>query len=72
MTKLAYVIGNNDYRNFIRLNNPINDINGIGDVLTNVGFIVRRFANLGRDELSQCINDFGHELINHNIGLFYL
>lgn len=71
MTKLAYVIGNNDYKNWSNLNNPINDINGIGDVLTNVGFTVRRFTNLGYSGMSQCIYDFGHELINHNVGLFY-
>jgi hypothetical protein len=71
MTRLAYVIGNNDYMYWNKLINPVNDANGVAGVLASVGFKVRLFLNLNYKEMSQCMNDFGHELNDHNVGLFY-
>jgi hypothetical protein len=71
MTRLAYVIGNNEYKNWIPLQNPVNDANGISDVLLNVGFKVRLFTNLDFAGLTQSIYEFGQELKNYRVGLFY-
>lgn len=53
------------------MKNPVNDANGIAGVLASIGFKVRLFVNLSYTEMAQCIFDFGHELNEHNVGLFY-
>jgi hypothetical protein len=71
MSKLAYVIGNSEYKYWESLKNPINDALGISEALTSVGFQVKWFRNLDYSGLSQSIYEFGHELNNFRVGLFY-
>ncbi len=71
MTRLAYLVGNNNYQNWGQLQNPANDVLGISTVLENIGFMVRPFPNLNYADLSQCVYDFGQELNGFDVGLFY-
>jgi len=71
MSKLAYVVGLNDYQFWGKLNNPINDVKGISSILEKIGFRIKSFENLNYSGLSQCIYEFGHELNNFKVGLFY-
>lgn len=69
--KLALVVGCNDYEFAGKLKNPINDATGIKKELENLGFTVSIRENPNLRELKMAVDDFGVELKNFDIGLFY-
>jgi|GEM_PF-4774681 len=69
--RIALVIGNSQYP-VNKLTNPINDANGIADLLKRCGFNVIVKTDVNRKELNRIINEFGDSLIRHpGVGLFY-
>ncbi len=71
--RLALVIGNQDYVNFRKLRNPINDIKAIEKVLDELDFEVKFVQNATRDSLIESISSFGEELKKdtNTVGLIY-
>ncbi len=71
--RIALVIGNEEYVNFKKLNNPINDTKAIEKVLTKLDFDVKYVHNAIRDSLIEAIYQFGEELAKdtNTVGLFY-
>ncbi len=69
--RIALVVGIADYEHAGTLSNPINDSEDIENKLTGLGFKVIRKTNLGLKELKIAIDEFGEELQNHNVCLFY-
>ncbi|MBF0288104.1 MAG: caspase family protein [SAR324 cluster bacterium] len=69
--RIALVIGNSDYQKMGRLLNPENDAADMATALTDSGFQVTLKTNLDRTQMRQAIRDFGDELRNGAMGLFY-
>jgi Caspase domain/Sel1 repeat len=70
--KLALVIGNKDYyKQEDKLKNPVNDANDMADALQKLGFKVIKKTDLNRIDFERAIDDFGHQLENYEMGLFY-
>ncbi|MEL7122836.1 MAG: caspase family protein, partial [Bacteroidota bacterium] len=69
--KLALVIGCNEYEHAGKLINPINDAYGIKENLESLGFTVSMRKNPRLKELKMAVDDFGIELRNFDVGLFY-
>lgn len=70
MSKKAYVIGNGNYRDD-SLPNAVNDAEMMTNVLENLGFEVKTYKNLNRDEFGSCIYEFKTDLYGVSIALFY-
>jgi TolB-like protein/Flp pilus assembly protein TadD len=68
--RLALVIGNGNYAKN-SLANPVNDAKSIEEALKGIGFEVLRFDNLGQKEMARAIDDFGNNLRNYDVGLFF-
>ncbi|MDM8515286.1 SUMF1/EgtB/PvdO family nonheme iron enzyme [Desulfobacterales bacterium HSG16] len=68
--RVALLIGNEDYRSSPLLN-PVNDANGMGDVLEGLGFTVSVRKNLNWQEMNEAIVDFGGKMKNSELCLFY-
>ena len=69
--RLALVIGNSMYMYGGILSNPENDANDIGMKLQQLGFDVMLFNNLDQKNFKKAIDDFGMNLVNYDVGLFY-
>jgi formylglycine-generating enzyme required for sulfatase activity len=69
--RLALVIGNADYENGGKLFNTVNDSADMQKVLREVGFTVMSGDNLSGDQMKKLIKDFGRQLSQGGIGLFY-
>lgn len=69
--RLALVIGCSDYEYAGTLQNPINDAKGIEEKLQKLGFDVIVKENPNLREMKMIIDDFGLELENYEVGLFY-
>ena len=69
--RLALVIGNADYIYGGTLPNPVNDARSMSEALQKVGFDVLKFENLNQKDMKKAIDDFGTQLYNYDIGLFY-
>lgn len=69
--KYALVIGNADYTSAVPLNNPINDAQAIARTMENLGFIVFKYENLNQTETKRYIDNFGKQLTEHGVSLFY-
>jgi hypothetical protein len=68
--RVALVIGNSAY-SVKPLPNPINDATDIAHTLRQVGFKVIEKKNLDYKQMTQAIEDFGKEIRNGGVGLFY-
>lgn len=72
MNALALVIGNAKYAlEKDKLVNAVNDAEDFGKKLLNLGFIVRTVTDCNRETFDREIRDFGQELKNFDVGLFY-
>jgi uncharacterized caspase-like protein len=69
--RVALVIGNGDYRNFQRLDNPVNDAQGVAAALTAAGFVVTLKVDATREEMTQALTVFDQSLRKAEVGLFY-
>jgi len=68
--RIALVIGNSNYSSS-PLKNPSNDAKDMADALRNLGFHVILKANASKREMGKAIEDFGKQLKERDIGLFY-
>lgn len=69
--RLALVIGNSNYQFGGTLRNPINDARAMKAALQNLGFKVLSCENCTQNEMKRKIDDFGIELKNYDVGLFF-
>jgi uncharacterized caspase-like protein len=69
--RVALVIGNGEYRNFPRLDNPVNDAKGVADALKVAGFNVIFKTDATRADMMAAIDEFAVALSKADVGLFY-
>src|SRR5947209_13608522 len=70
--RLALVIGNGNYRNAPRLNNPVNDAHDIASALQGLGFEVIAGEDQTAEQMKRLILSFGERLRQGGgVGLFY-
>jgi hypothetical protein len=70
-SRLALVIGNNDYIYSQPLNSPVNDAKDMAKVLRGLGFTVIDRYNLKQRSFDRAVQSFEKQLHNYNVGLFY-
>ena len=68
--RTALVIGNSQYE-VGSLRNPANDAQDMGDALMKLGFDVTLKLNAGQEDMESAISEFGRQLYQGGIGLFY-
>ena len=72
--RIALVVGNSNYQNVARLNNPTNDARLMADTLRGLGFaLVGASAQIDLDKASfdNAIRNFGRQLQGADVGLFF-
>lgn len=69
--RIALVVGNANYQNQGKLNNPENDANDIATKLERLGFLVILRNNLNKEQFGNAISDFGRQAKNYNVALFF-
>lgn len=69
--RLALVIGNANYQNGGKLFNTVNDSTDMRKALLELGFTVMGGDNLSVDQMKKVVKDFGKQLSQGGIGLFY-
>jgi len=69
--RLALVIGNAEYTKAGRLLNPVNDARDMAQKLEALDFVVRLLTNATQREMEDAIRQFGKELSQEGVGLFY-
>lgn len=69
--RIALIIGNNGYEFGEELTNPNNDANSMAEVLSSLGFKVLTYIDLKQDEMRKAIDQFGEQLKEFDIGLFF-
>jgi Caspase domain/Concanavalin A-like lectin/glucanases superfamily len=71
--RIALVIGNSDYKNALKLKNPVNDANLMSKELTNLGFKVEALIDGTKVQIRQAIINHKNELLKDSktTGLFY-
>jgi hypothetical protein len=69
--RVAFVVGNGAYRNVTQLPNPPVDAQAMAVTLRNVGFDVVEGTNLGRDQMTEKLLDFGRRSQGADIAVFY-
>jgi len=70
VAKHALIIGNSSY-NYSPLKNPANDASDIALTLEKLGFDVILKTNVNQEQMEDAIADFGRDLTQGGIGLFY-
>jgi len=70
-SRLALVIGNNDYIHESSLSSPVNDARDMATVLRGLGFTVIDRYNLKQRDFEQVVQSFEKQLHKYNVGLFY-
>ena len=71
---MALVVGNSDYDNIPRLDNPLNDANLIAETLRDLGFTViggGAQTNLDKAGFDAAVQSFGKKLQGADVALFY-
>ena len=68
--RTALVIGNSEYK-VGSLRNPANDAQDMAGSLGKLGFDVILKLNAGQEQMEQAISDFGRQLYQGGVGLFY-
>jgi len=72
--RIALVVGNSNYQNVARLNNPTNDARLMADTLRGLGFaLVGASAQMDLDKASfdNAVRSFGRQLQGADVALFY-
>ncbi|AMA58299.1 caspase family protein [Bradyrhizobium sp. CCGE-LA001] len=69
--RVAFVVGNGNYKNVAQLPNPPIDAKAMAATLRNVGFEVIEGSNLSRDQMTEKLLDFGRKAQGSDIALFY-
>jgi caspase domain-containing protein len=72
--RIALVVGNSNYQNVARLNNPANDARLMAETLRTLGFaIVGNGAQIDLDKTAfdNAVRTFGRQLQGAHVGLFY-
>jgi hypothetical protein len=69
--RLALIIGNSNYWYGGQLNNPVNDALAMDSTLTKLGFRTLLYQNLDQKSFKKAIDDFGKQLTQYEVGLFY-
>jgi hypothetical protein len=70
--RIALVIGNGNYQNAPKLNNPVNDARDIALILRVLGFGVVEREDQTAEQMKRLIKEFGDELSrSKGVGLFY-
>ncbi|WP_419891597.1 caspase family protein [Paenibacillus xylanexedens] len=71
MSKIAYLIGNNEYDKWENLKNPINDLKAMENELYALGFKVKKYENLTRNKLNDISKEYHFDLFNIEQSIFY-
>lgn len=71
MDRIALVIGNSDYLNVGKLNNPRNDANDIASILEKLNFNVTKIMDASLIDIQKSVNDFLQSLDEYAVGLFF-
>jgi len=69
--RVAFVVGNGDYKNVQPLPNPPIDAKSMAGVLRNVGFEVVEGTNLTRDTMTERLLEFGRKAQGADVALFF-
>ena len=69
--RLALVVGNSSYTFGGSLRNPVNDASAMQRALESLGFTVLRYENCSQAALRRAIDEFGRQLTNYDMGLFF-
>src|SRR5271154_3630628 len=69
--RVAFVVGNSNYKNVAPLPNPAMDAKSMAKVLRNVGFDVVEGTNLTRDAMTAKLLDFGKKAQGADVALFF-
>src|SRR6201989_1090608 len=69
--RVAFVVGNGDYKNVAQLPNPPIDAKSMAGVLRNVGFEVVEGTNLTRDKMTEKLLEFGKRAQGADIAVFF-
>ena len=69
--RVAFVVGNGDYKNVVPLPNPPIDAKAMAKALRNVGFEVVEGSNLTRDTMTDKLLDFGRKAQGADVALFF-
>lgn len=69
--RLALVVGNSSYTFGGSLRNPVNDAQAMQRRLESLGFTVLRYENCSQAALRRAIDEFGRQLTNYDMGLFF-
>ncbi|OAF12125.1 MULTISPECIES: caspase family protein [Bradyrhizobium] len=69
--RVAFVVGNGNYKNVAQLPNPPIDAKAMASTLRNVGFEVIEGSNLSRDQMTEKLLDFGRKAQGSDIAIFY-
>ena len=69
--RLALIIGNSEYTFGGSLANSVNDARAMQKSLESLGFKVFKFENSDQLTMKKAIDEFGRNLKNHTVGLFF-
>ena len=69
--KIALVIGNSLYHRNSKLNNTVNDADGMCDTLKSIGFEVSKGLDLTHSQMQSYINNFVDNIQPNDLALFY-
>ncbi len=69
--RVALVIGNNDYQNFVTLNNPVNDAENLHTALESINFDVVFYKNTTLRAFYQAIKEFNKRAKDAGVALVY-
>ncbi len=70
-SRVALVIGNDDYQNIVKLEKAVNDANSVAAELRKVGFDVQVLNNVGQKKMNQAINEFVQRVSGGGVGVFF-
>lgn len=70
-SRLALVIGNSNYMNVSKLNNPQNDANDIDRILQKLDFDVIKVMDAKLIDIQGAVNNFLHRLDEYAVGLLF-
>lgn len=71
MDRIALVIGNSDYLNVGKLNNPKNDADDISAILSKLNFNVKKVMDASLIDIQQAVNEFLQSLDEYAVGLLF-
>ncbi len=69
--KIALVIGNNQYKKILQLDNPAHDATDIAAALSALDFTVTLKTDIAKADLKTTLREFGQQAKNANVALFY-